>query len=176
MEKKLEEFETIINDLRTEINALDRTEPVSTASSIDSKQGARPSITMSSTGFVVPQVVRQFIISAVTCDPNKREESALLLANIIGCTLEVGISLYQFICSLGEEPNFPVISAKSWMGILLPRYPTRSSECQRVVHSVPRLHGTRDCHQHPHQCPDGESGACENRTRDNTGSSNGHKR
>ncbi|CAD5221825.1 unnamed protein product [Bursaphelenchus xylophilus] len=87
LEEQNKQLESTVNELKMELEEYEKgasVPPPPPEPTIEIKQQYK----MIESGFVVPPVVRQFIISAVTCDANKREESAILLANIIGCTQE----------------------------------------------------------------------------------------
>ncbi|CAD5215860.1 unnamed protein product [Bursaphelenchus okinawaensis] len=87
LEEKNSQLENTVADLKMELEEFEKgnaNPPPPPEPTVEIKQQYK----MIESGFAVPPVVRQFIISAITCDANKREESSLLLANIIGCTQE----------------------------------------------------------------------------------------
>ncbi|KAI6188104.1 hypothetical protein M3Y98_00317800 [Aphelenchoides besseyi] len=85
---QLQVAENRIQDLQAEVELLENRKP-STNSPTTVQEGSSVDIKATSAStFSVPPILRQFIISAVTCEEQQRADGALLLANLIGCTAE----------------------------------------------------------------------------------------
>jgi hypothetical protein len=108
---KLQSAESQILDLRVEVELLEERRQDS-SSSLKEVSIAESNPRNVST-FSVPPELRQFIVSAITCDEQQRGDGTLLLANLIGCTIEACyhlISLHNVLL-LGEAANWAVLQA-----------------------------------------------------------------
>lgn len=86
--EKLRSAESQILDLRAEIELLEeRCQNDSIAQ--HSNAPSNPSTSSSIATFVIPPELRQFIVSAITCEEHQRADGAMLLASLIGATPEV---------------------------------------------------------------------------------------
>jgi len=83
-----------IDDQKAEIELLE--ERVQTDSNSHQKYSpANQSTSNSIATFVIPPELRQFIVSAITCNEQQRADGALLLASFINCTPEERLKVEQ---------------------------------------------------------------------------------
>lgn len=85
--------ESQVLDLRAEIELLE--ERCHNDSISHHVNASNPSTSANLAMFEIPPELRQFILSAITCDEQQRADGALLLASLIGCTPEVYYSLLE---------------------------------------------------------------------------------
>jgi hypothetical protein len=109
--EKLKLVESQVLDLRAEIELLE--EKCQKESLHQNGSSSNPSTSTNLATFVIPPELRQFIISAITCDEQKRADGALLLASLIGCTPDERLKVEESYRSHGWTSIFRSPQASS---------------------------------------------------------------